>query len=159
MVHLRGVLIQRSCGLRAEVSVAGVELCRGDAMFAAHAGELHAARDSFDGVVSHWLDCSPRQRNRSRNAKRKPHQRWAAKVTRWRVKSAGGKSIGGSARTVRERLDDHTEVLSFRAKRALCFLLVLAQIIWAQIIWAKIVTLPAGCTFSALLEGGHEEAQ
>lgn len=82
VVHLRGVLIQRPGGLCAEVSVTGVELCSGDAVFAAHAGELHAARDSFDGVVSHCFDCNPRQTNRGTNALRKSHQRWAAKVMR-----------------------------------------------------------------------------
>ena len=86
VVDLRCVLIERRSGLSAEVAVACVELCSSDTVFTADAGELHAAGDSFDGVMSHWLDCSPGRRIRSKKSRKRTHKRWAAKVTNWQVK-------------------------------------------------------------------------
>ena len=73
-MDLGSVLVQCAGGLCAEIPVARIELERGDAVFAAHAGKLHPARDPLDGVVSHWLDCSPRLWDRRRNSKKGTHQ-------------------------------------------------------------------------------------
>jgi hypothetical protein len=52
VVNCGGVLIDRRGGLGAEVAVAGIEVEGADVMGAARAGELHAALDASDGVVS-----------------------------------------------------------------------------------------------------------
>lgn len=52
MVNCGGVLIDRGRGLGAEVAVAGIEIEGADVMGAPGAGELHAALDASDGVVS-----------------------------------------------------------------------------------------------------------
>ena len=70
VVYLGRVMIQRSRSLGAEVAVAGVELRGGDTVFAADAGKLHAPCNPFNGVVSHLIDCSPRQENRRRKSRK-----------------------------------------------------------------------------------------
>jgi hypothetical protein len=52
VVDAGGVAIDGGGGLGAEVAVAGVEVEGADVMSAAGAGELHAALDASDGVVS-----------------------------------------------------------------------------------------------------------
>jgi hypothetical protein len=52
MVDCGGVLIDGGGGLGAEVAVAGIEVEGTDVMGAPCAGELHAAFDASDGVVS-----------------------------------------------------------------------------------------------------------
>ena len=52
MVDAGGVAIDGGGGLGAEVAVAGVEVESADVVGAAGAGELHAALDASDGVVS-----------------------------------------------------------------------------------------------------------
>ena len=55
MVDLGGVLIESCGGLSSQVAVPHIEVERGDAVMAAGAGELHAAGDSFRGVIPHAL--------------------------------------------------------------------------------------------------------
>jgi len=52
VVNCGGVLIDGGGGLGAEVAVAGIEVKGADVVGAAGAGELHAALDASDGVVS-----------------------------------------------------------------------------------------------------------
>ena len=65
MVDCGGVLVDGGGGLGAKVAVAGIEIEGADVMGAACAGELHAALDASDGVVSlhkssvvHWRESS-----------------------------------------------------------------------------------------------------
>ena len=53
LVFLGGVLVDGGRGLGAEVAVPGVVLQGAHAVFAAGAGESHAAFDAIDGVVFH----------------------------------------------------------------------------------------------------------
>src|SRR5580698_5916399 len=52
VVDAGGVTVDDGGGLSAEVAVAGIEIESGDVVGAAGAGELHAALDASDGVVS-----------------------------------------------------------------------------------------------------------
>jgi hypothetical protein len=58
-VRFAGVIIDRGCGLSAEVAALGVEVQRADAVCTLGAGELHAALDALDFIGFHWVDCSP----------------------------------------------------------------------------------------------------
>ena len=58
-VRFAGVIIDRGCGLSAEVAALGVEVQRGDAVRTLGAGELHAALDALDSIGFHWPNCSP----------------------------------------------------------------------------------------------------
>ena len=76
VVNCGGVPIDGGRGLGAEVAVAGVEVEGADVVGAAGAGELHAALDASDGVVSlHNSSVVVRQENGA-------HVGGAAKVTR-----------------------------------------------------------------------------
>ena len=76
LVFLGGVLVDGGCGLGAEVAVPGVVLQGTHAVFAAGAGESHAAFDAIDGVVFHCFSVIPGQRNVS-------HDGGVAKVMCW----------------------------------------------------------------------------
>ena len=52
VVDIGGVLVDGGGGLGAEVAIAGVEIEGADVVGAVGAGELHAALDASDGVVS-----------------------------------------------------------------------------------------------------------
>ena len=54
-----GVIVDRGCGLGAQVAGSGVEVERADAVGTMRAGELHAAFDALDSVGFHCLNCSP----------------------------------------------------------------------------------------------------
>jgi hypothetical protein len=61
VVRFGGVIIDRGCGLGAEVAGPRVEIERADAVGTLRAGELHAALDALDSVGFHYLNCSPPQ--------------------------------------------------------------------------------------------------
>jgi len=57
-----GVIIDRGCGLGAEVAALRVEVQRADAVCTLRARKVHAALDALDAVgFLHYLDCSPLQ--------------------------------------------------------------------------------------------------
>ena len=58
-VRFAGVIVDRGCGLGAEVAALRVEVQRADAVCTLGAGELHAALDALDFIGFHWLNCSP----------------------------------------------------------------------------------------------------
>ena len=58
-VRFACVIIDRGCGLGAEVATLRVEVQRGDAVCTLRAGELHAALDALDSIGFHWPNCSP----------------------------------------------------------------------------------------------------
>ena len=58
-VRFAGVIVDRGCGLGAEVAALGVEVQRADAVCTLRASELHAALNALDSIGFHWLDCSP----------------------------------------------------------------------------------------------------
>jgi len=58
LVFAGGMAVDGGRGLGAEVAVPGVVLQRAHAVFAASAGESHAAFDAIDGVVFHVLKCN-----------------------------------------------------------------------------------------------------
>ena len=59
MVDFGGVLVDRGCGLGAEIAVAGVEVESADVVGAVSAGKLHASLDAGDGVEAlHSFECS-----------------------------------------------------------------------------------------------------
>jgi hypothetical protein len=53
IVRFGRMLVESGGSLSAKVSVARIEVESGNTVLAAHAGEAHAAVDSFGGVVSH----------------------------------------------------------------------------------------------------------
>jgi hypothetical protein len=52
-MHFGGVIVDRGCGLGAQVAGSGVEVERADAVGTVRAGELHAAFDALDSVGFH----------------------------------------------------------------------------------------------------------
>ena len=75
LVFLGGVLVDGGRGLGAEVAVPGVVLQGAHAVFAAGAGESHAAFDAIDGVMFHVLSVMLQRKNDS-------HESGVAKVMR-----------------------------------------------------------------------------
>lgn len=59
VVRFAGVMVDRGCGLGAEVAGFCVEIERAHAVGTVRAGELHAALDALDSIGLHCLNCSP----------------------------------------------------------------------------------------------------
>ena len=58
VVRFGGVIVNRGCGLRTQVSGLRIEIERGDAVGTVRAGELHAALNALDSIGFHCLNCS-----------------------------------------------------------------------------------------------------
>jgi hypothetical protein len=61
VVRFAGVIVDRSCGLGAEVAGLGVEVQSADAVGTVRASKPHAALDALDSVGFHCLNCNPQQ--------------------------------------------------------------------------------------------------